>query len=133
MQVADMIHTGFLIAMVVLPVLWLAPLAVLGPLVYYEAGRAGPRLRIHVPLNIVFVAWTAYAVQVLHEGLHSTSSPLIVVPRMLVLAAFYALAVPQMVADPVKRRVFRYAFAVSYVIAFGVLFAIADWVRAFGA
>lgn len=128
-----MIHRGFLIAMVVLPVLWLAPLAVLGPLVYFEAGRAGPRLRIHVPLNIVFVAWTAYAVQVLHAGLHSTSSPLIVVPRMLVLAAFYALAVPQMVADPGKRRVFRYAFAASYLIAFGVLFALADWARAFGA
>ena len=127
-----MIHKGFLIAMVVLPVLWLAPLAVLGPLVYFEAGRAGPRLRIHVPLNVVFVAWTAYAVLVLHEGLHGTSSPLIVVPRMLVLAAFYALAVPQMVVDPGKRRVFRYVFAASYVVAFGVLFAIADWVRAFG-
>ena len=127
-----MFHTGFLIAMVVLPVLWLVPLAVLGPLVYFEAGRSGPRLRVHVPLNLAFLAWTAYAVIVLHAGLHSTSSPLIVVPRLLVLAAFYALAVPQMVTEPGARRVFRYAFAVAYLIAFAVLFAMADWVRAFG-
>jgi hypothetical protein len=127
-----MFHTGFLIAMVILPVLWLVPLAVLGPLVYFEAGRAGPRLLVHVPLNIAFLAWSAYAVQVLHEGLHSTNSPLIAVPRLLVVAGFYALAVPQMVADARRQRVFRYAFAAIYVIVFGVLFATADWVRAFG-
>lgn len=126
-----MLHTGFLIAMVILPVLWLVPLALLGPLVYFEAGRGGPRLRIHVPLNAAFLAWTAYAVQVLHGGLHSTNSPLIVVPRLLVLATFYALAVPQMVAELGKRRVFRYAFAGCYLVEFGVLVATADWVGAF--
>ena len=127
-----MLHTGFLIAMVILPVLWLVPLAVLGPLVYVEAGRSGPRLRTHIVLNVAFLAWTTYAVLVLHAGLHSTNSPLIVVPRLLVLAGFYALAVPQMVAEPHKRRWFRYALSGCHLIAFGVLFAMADWVRAFG-
>jgi len=127
-----MFHMGFLIAMVVLPVLWLAPLVVLGPLVYIEACRNGPLLRIHVPLNAAFLLWSGYAVQVLHAGLHSTNSPLIAVPRLLVLAAFYALAVPQLVSEPRRRRVFRHAFAACYLVAFGVLFATADWVRAFG-
>jgi hypothetical protein len=59
------------------------------------------------------------------------SSPLIVVPCMLVMAAFYALAVPQMVVEPGKRRVFRYAFAGCYLVVFGVLLTTADWVGAF--
>ena len=127
-----MFHAGFLVAMVVLPVLWLAPLAVLGAVVFVEAARQGPLLRLHVPLNLAFLAWTAYAVHVLHAGLHSTNSPLIVVPRLLVLAAFYALAVPQMVPDAARRRVFRYAFSACHLAAFALLFASADWQRAFG-
>jgi hypothetical protein len=85
-----------------------------------------------LPLNAAFLAWTFYAVQVLHGDLHSTNSPLIVVPRLLVLATFYALAVPQMVEDPAKQRVFRYAVAGCYVVAFVALFATADWRHAFG-
>ena len=127
-----MLHTGFLIAMVLLPVFWLMPLVLLGPLVYFETGRNGPRLRVHLPLNAVFLAWTVYAVQVLHGDLHSTDSPLIVVPRLLVLAAFYALAVPEMVENPAKQRVFRYAVAGCHVVAFVVLFVLADWRHAFG-
>ena len=83
-----MLHTGFFIAIAILPALWLAPLAVLFPLMYYEVTGSGPRLSIHLPLNAAFLAWSVYAVQILHEGLHSTNSPLIVVPRLLVLVLF---------------------------------------------
>jgi len=127
-----MLHTGFFIAIAILPALWLVPLAVLFPLMYYETVRSGPRLAVHLPLNAIFLAWSIYAVQVLHEGLHSTNSPLIVVPRLLVLAAFYALAIPRLVKDPAERRVFRYLVAGCYGIVFVILFTTADWDRAFG-
>jgi len=126
------LHTGFFIAIAILPALWLVPLAVLFPLMYYEATEGGPRLSIHLPLNAAFLAWSVYAVQILHEGLHSTNSPLIVVPRLLVLAVFYAFAIPRLVEDPRRRRVFRYAFARCYVVAFTILCTTADWGRAFG-
>jgi hypothetical protein len=127
-----MLHTGFFIAIAILPALWLVPLAVLFPLIYYEAVRNGPRLRLHLPLNAVFLACSVYAVQFLHEGLHSTSSPLIVVPRLLVLAVFYAFAIPRLVEDPAKRWVFRYAVAGAYGVAFVILSTTAEWGRAFG-
>ena len=125
------IHNGFLIAMVVLPALWLAPLAVFGTILYFETGHRGPQLRWHVPLNVAFLGWCSYAVMVLHGGLHSVDSPLIVVPRLLVMAAFYAFAVPQLVSAPAKRGLFRYAFGFAYLIAFAVLFLRADWKGAF--
>jgi drug/metabolite transporter superfamily protein YnfA len=127
-----MLHTGFFIAIAILPALWLLPLVVLFPLMYYETVRSGPLLRVHLPLNAAFLAWSVYAVYVLHEGLHSTNSPLIVVPRLLVLAVFYAIAIPRLVENPATRRVFRYAVAGCYVVAFLVLCATADWDRAFG-
>ena len=127
-----MLHTGFFIAIAILPALWLAPLAILFPVVYYEVVRGGPRLRIHLPLNAAFLVWSAYAVQVLHEGLHSTNSPLIVVPRLLVLATFYALAVPRLVEGAAERNVFRYAVPGCYLVAFAILCTSADWARAFG-
>jgi hypothetical protein len=125
------IHNGFLIAMVVLPVLWIAPLAVFCVILYFESGRSGPQLRWHVPINVAFLAWCSYAVLVLRGGLHSVDSPLIVVPRLLVMAMFYAFAVPQLVSAPVPRRLFRYAFGIVYLIAFALLFLSADWVGAF--
>ena len=94
-----MLHTGFFIAIAILPALWLVPLAVLFPLMYYETSRSGPRLSVHLALNAAFLAWSVYAVLVLHEGLHSTNSPLIVVPRLLVPATFYAFAIPRLVSD----------------------------------
>ena len=121
-------HTGILIAIAILPALWLAPLALLFPVVYYEITRGGPRLRVHVPLNALFVAWSVYAVLFLHGGLHSTNSPLIVIPRLLVLALFYALAVPKLVEDSRRRRVFRYAIAGSDAIVFAALCIAAGWV-----
>src|SRR5678816_1120760 len=127
-----MLHTGFFIAIAILPALWLVPLAVLFPLMYYETARSGPRLTLHLPLNAAFLAWSVYAVQILHEGLHSTNSPLIVVPRLLVLATFYALAIPRLVADGAERRVFRYGIAGCYLVAFVILCTTADWTRAFG-
>jgi len=128
-----MLHTGFFIAIAILPALWLVPLAVLFPLMYYETVRSGgPRLGVHVPLNALFLAWSIYAVQFLHEGLHSTNSPLIVVPRLLVLAVFYAFVIPRLVDDVARQRVFRYALAGSYGAAFVILSMTADWSRAFG-
>ena len=127
-----MLHTGFFIAIAILPALWLAPLAVLFPIIYYEVVKDGPRLRVHLPLNAAFLVWSVYAVQVLHEGLHSTNSPLIVVPRLLVLATFYALAIPRLVKDTAERNVFRYALAGCYLLAFAILCGTADWARAFG-
>ena len=121
-------HTGILIAIAILPALWLAPLALLFPVVYYEITRSGPRLRVHVPLNALFVAWSVYAVLLLHGGLHSTNSPLIVIPRLLGLALFYALAVPKLVEDSKRRRVFRYAIAGSDAIVFAALCIAAGWV-----
>jgi len=126
------LHTGFFIAIAILPALWLVPLAVLFPLMYYEVTGSGPRLSVHLPLNAAFLAWSVYAVQILHEGLHSTNSPLIVVPRLLVLAVFYAFAMPRMVTSPTRRRVFRYAVAGCYAVAFAILCTTADWGRAFG-
>ena len=127
-----MLHTGFFIAIAILPALWLVPLAVLFPLMYYEVTGSGPRLSVHLPLNAAFLAWSVYAVQILHEGLHSTNSPLIVVPRLLVLAVFYAFAMPRVVESPKRQRVFRYAVAGCYAVAFAILCATADWGRAFG-
>jgi hypothetical protein len=125
-------QTGFFIAIAVLPALWLAPLAILFPIVYYEVARDGPRLKLHLPLNAAFLAWSVYAVFVLHGGLHSTNSPLIVVPRLLVLATLYAFAIPRLVDDASERHVFRYALAGCHLAAFVILFAGADWARALG-
>ena len=127
-----MLHSGFFIAIAILPALWLVPLAVLFPLMYYETSRSGPRLGVHLALNAAFLAWSVYAVLVLHEGLHSTNSPLIVVPRLLVLATFYAFAIPRLVSDAGERSVFRYGIAGCYLVAFVILCATADWARAFG-
>ena len=123
-------HTGILIAIAILPALWLAPLALLFPVVYFEITRGGPRLRVHVPLNVAFLAWSIYAVQFLNGGLHSTNSPLIMIPRLLVLALFYALAVPKLVEDSARRRVFRYVIAGSDAFAFAVLCVTAGWIEA---
>ena len=128
-----MLHTGFFIAIAILPALWLVPLAVLFPLMYYEVTGSGPRLSVHLPLNAAFLAWSVYAVQILHEGLHSTNSPLIVVPRLLVLATFYALALPRLVEGTTERNVFRFAVPACYLVAFVILCTSADWPRAFGA
>ena len=117
--------------MVVLPALWLAPLVVFGTILYFETGRGGPQLRWHVPINVAFLAWCGYAVLVLHGGLHSVDSPLIVVPRLLVMAVFYAFAVPQLVSASATRAVFRYAFGIAYLVAFAALFLGADWAGAF--
>ena len=127
-----MLHTGFFIAIAILPALWLVPLAVLFPLMYYETSRSGPRLSVHLALNAAFLAWSVYAVLVLHEGLHSTNSPLIVVPRLLVLATFYAFAIPRLVSDASERSAFRYGIAGCYLVAFVILCTTADWARAFG-
>lgn len=119
-------------AIAVLPALWLVPLAVLVPLVYYEAVRSGPRLWVHLPINAMFLAWSVYAVEVMQEGLHSTNSPLIVVPRLLVLAVFYAFAMPRVVHDASRQRAFRYAIPACHAVAFVILCATAEWGRAFG-
>jgi len=83
---------------------------------------------VSLGLNALFVAWSVYAVLLLHGGLHSTNSPLIVIPRLLVLALFYALAVPKLVEDSRRRRVFRYAIAGSDAIVFAALCIAAGWV-----
>ena len=121
-------HLGLSVAIFILPVLWLLPAAAFLALVRYETARGGPWLRVHVPLNAAFIAWSVYAVMVLREGIHSPNSPLITIPRLLILALFYELVFPAAVDDMAGRtRVLRHVAAACHLVAFVALMIV--WLR----
>jgi hypothetical protein len=121
-------HVGLSIAIFILPVLWLLPAAALLALVRFETNRGGPWLWVHVPLNAAFIAWCAYAVEVLREGIHSPNSPLVTIPRLLFLALFYELVFSVAVDEVPKRlRVFRHTAAACHLVAFVALMVL--WLR----
>lgn len=119
-------HAGLSIAIVILPVLWLLPAAALVALVRFESRRGGgPSPWLHAALNAAFIAWCVYAVVVLREGLHGPNQPLITVPRLLVLAGFYAFVLPQAVEEmSASLRVVRSWATGCHAVAFAVLGAV---------
>ena len=121
-------HLGLAVAICVLPVLWFLPGAVLITLVRYELGKGGPWLRVHVPLNVAFIAWCVYAVQVLREDIHGANSPLITIPQLLIVALFYGW-VFSVVLDtvPDRLRAFSRTAAACNFVAFVVLMVV--WLR----
>jgi len=121
-------HLGLSVAIFILPVLWLLPAAILLALVRYETNRGGPWLWVQAPLNAAFIAWCVYAVEVLREGVESANSPLVTIPRLLILALFYELVFPAVVDEaPSRMRVFRHAAAACNLVAFVALMV--SWLR----
>ena len=121
-------HLGLAVAICVLPVLWFLPAAVLVALVRYEVDRGGPRLWLHVPLNAAFIGWCVYAVEVLREGIHSPNSPLVTIPRLLVVALFYGWVFTVVVDTvPDRLRLFSRTAAACHLVAFVALMVV--WLR----
>ena len=121
-------HLGLAVAICVLPVLWFLPGAALMALVRYELGKGGPWLRVHVPLNVAFIAWCVYAVEVLREGVQSPNSPLVTIPRLLIVALFYGLVFSVVVDTvPDRLRVFSRTAAACNLVAFVALMVV--WLR----
>jgi 4-hydroxybenzoate polyprenyltransferase len=88
----------------------------------------GPWLWVQAPLNAAFIAWCVYAVEVLREGVESANSPLVTIPRLLILALFYEFVFPAAVDDvPSRMRVFRHAAAACNLVAFVALMI--SWLR----
>jgi hypothetical protein len=113
---------AYLAAVIVLPVYWLLPLALLLTLVRLEAARGGPRWWLHLVLNAAFIAWSIYSVEVLDEDPHGPNSPFVTIPRLLLVAVFYLVLLPQVV-DALPRFIdrFRYALAMANLLVFVVL------------
>ena len=76
-------------------------------------------------LNAAFIAWCAYAVVVLREGLRGPNQPLITVPRLLVLAVGYAFVLPRIVEEmTAPLRALRVGAAGRHAVAVAILAAI---------
>jgi hypothetical protein len=98
--------TGILIFSGLIAMLLAIVFVPLSLLVRFEYGWGGPFWSLHIPVNIVFLAWAISDIGWGYIYPHGPSPPLLFPPLLLALALFYWFAVPRLACPLSKRSLF---------------------------